>query len=485
MPLEKVPTSFFSDIICNAKYENIGNEIQCFSKKKHYNNTKWLNISEIGTLKIVKILLRGLSNTVCLCEWVIDNTATSILGNCSNCINIDLLNINKIYKKCEEKSISPFKNNYISKIYNSEVNQVSPEIICDKNKTDNNKFHNVDNIKKETLCKEENTNTDLKYEIIKNINLFINNNDYKKEDNSKIKNKKDRTLDNIGLHKENIIQLVVKIKHKELYSKINDCNKFAEVEIHKKLKHSNILNMILSAEDEKYICVFLEYSSIGDLYSFVGFNILKEREVKIIVSQILFALYYLHIKGIIHCDLKLENLLLFNFDEESLLFESNLLSDINICHTNQFKKLNTQKLMHSINENVKNNPNIKAFKYIVKLCDFGLSVKCEFDKFYPFNGIRGSYGFIAPELFQESSFNNKIDMWALGIISFLLLGGYKPFYPCSRFEEKVIFHERYWHNISPEAKNFIQSLLEIDPFKRINVIEAMDHPWIRNYFIDT
>ncbi|ETB61498.1 CAMK/CAMK1 protein kinase [Plasmodium yoelii 17X] len=478
MPLEKIPMSFFSDILCNTKYENISNEIQCLSQKKHYNNnTKSLNISEIGSFKIVKILLRGLSNTVCLCEWAIDNTTASILGKYANCINNDLLKLNKIYKKREKKTTFPFKSNYISKFYNSVINQVSPEITYDKNKTDNNKIHDFDNKKRETLCKEKNKNTHLKYEIIKKINLFINNNDYKKENHTKIKNKKDCTLDNNGLHKENIIQLVVKIKHKELYSKINECNKITEVEIHKKLKHCNILNMILSVEDEKYICVFLEYSSIGDLYSFVGFNILKEKEVKIIVSQILFALYYLHIKGIIHCDLKLENLLLFNFDEESFLFESNLLSDIKMSHINKFKKLNTKKLVHSIKENVKNNPNIKVFKYIVKLCDFGLSVKCEFDQFYPFNGIRGSYGFIAPELFQECSFNNKIDMWALGIISFLLLGGYRPFYPCSRFEEKVIFHERYWHNISPEAKHFIQSLLEIDPFKRMNVIEAMDHPW--------
>ncbi|SBT82392.1 calcium-dependent protein kinase 3, putative [Plasmodium ovale] len=479
MSLKKTPFSFISDIISNIKNEKRNHKTNSLGRANSYEHIKGANVSELGNFRIVKILLRGLSSTVCLCKWVINRRETLILGNYVNYINSDLQNWNIKLEETNGKNIS---NDYVENdnsttiCSSEEIIYRDKEVHCRKNC----KTKRVDSSNEVEYCihdQLENTNPCAKNREEHNVNCSILDH---------ISNC-DQYKSNItgSSSSDKILHLAVKIKHKELYHKIYEVGELREeIEIHKNLKHSNILPLILSAEDENDIWVFLEYSSIGDLYSYVGFNILQEIEVKIIVSQILYALYYLHLKGIIHCDIKPENLLLFRL-EEPFQLHSDSLSYLDGARNIKSKKLNIKKLLSSINESAQINPNTTPFKNIVKIGDFGLSVKCEFDQYYPFRGIKGSYGFIAPELFQGRNFNNKVDMWALGIIVYVLLGGYRPFYPCSKFEEKVTFHERYWFNISPEAKNFIQSLLQINPSKRLNVIEAIEHPWIKSYFIST
>ncbi|CRG97624.1 calcium/calmodulin-dependent protein kinase, putative [Plasmodium gallinaceum] len=445
MSLKKTPFSFLSGISSNKNNENSKWEKTILSRKNSYEHIKESKVSEFGDFKILNVLLRGLSSIVCLCEWTIDLSRTLYLNHYVNYINNNILNENiqiKIRDTTNTDNISIMSNN---KDTNTTVE------IKDREKLEYCDIYDIEKSKNKKEIKNGEYN-------LEKINFKYNNN--------------------------KIIHLVLKLKHKGLNYKISEIEQLREeIAIHKELNHFNILQMILCGEDENDIWVFFEYSSIGDLYSYVGFKTLEENEVKIIVSQILFALYYLHMNGIIHCDIKLQNILLFPL--EPSLFERNDLSNTLKMNNSKKIKLNINKLLDSINENNQSNKNNNTFKSIIKLCDFGLSVKCKFDEFYPYRGIKGSSGFIAPELFQECDFNNKIDMWALGIIVFILLGGYRPFYPYSRFEEKVTFHERYWINISPEAKNFIQSLLQINPSKRLNVIEAMNHPWIKSYFIIT
>ena len=87
--------------------------------------------------------------------------------------------------------------------------------------------------------------------------------------------------------------------------------------------------------------------------------------------------------------------------------------------------------------------------------------------------MAGSFGYAAPEVMLKKGHGKPVDMWSMGVITYTLLCGYSPFRSenlADRIEEckngRVIFHERYWKEVSPEAKEFIKKLLEPDPNKR-------------------
>lgn len=87
--------------------------------------------------------------------------------------------------------------------------------------------------------------------------------------------------------------------------------------------------------------------------------------------------------------------------------------------------------------------------------------------------MAGSFGYAAPEVMLKKGHGKPVDMWSLGVITYTLLCGYSPFRSESLGElieecktGKIVFHERYWKDVSKDAKDFIRSLLQPDPSKR-------------------
>ena len=100
--------------------------------------------------------------------------------------------------------------------------------------------------------------------------------------------------------------------------------------------------------------------------------------------------------------------------------------------------------------------------------------------------MAGSFGYAAPEVMLKQGHGKAVDMWSLGVITYTLLCGYSPFRSENindLVEEcrsgRIIFHERYWKDVSKDAKDFILTLLQADPHKRVSSSQALEHVWLK------
>ena len=120
----------------------------------------------------------------------------------------------------------------------------------------------------------------------------------------------------------------------------------------------------------------------------------------------------------------------------------------------------------------------------LKIADFGLAAVASQPTL---STPCGTPSYAAPEILNSCPYGKAVDMWALGVVSYCLLGGYLP------FDEEDIgdlfssikrgeyeFDEEHWGAVSTEAKNFISSLLRVNPKQRMTAHEALDHPWVSN-----
>lgn len=100
--------------------------------------------------------------------------------------------------------------------------------------------------------------------------------------------------------------------------------------------------------------------------------------------------------------------------------------------------------------------------------------------------MAGSFGYAAPEVMLKQGHGKAVDMWSLGVITYTLLCGYSPFRSenlTDLIEEcragRIIFHERYWRDVSQDAKDFIMTMLQPDPSNRVTSKEALKHSWLK------
>mmetsp|Transcript_7440 Transcript_7440/g.33079 ORF Transcript_7440/g.33079 Transcript_7440/m.33079 type:complete len:240 (-) Transcript_7440:2723-3442(-) len=128
--------------------------------------------------------------------------------------------------------------------------------------------------------------------------------------------------------------------------------------------------------------------------------------------------------------------------------------------------------------------------YTCKLADFGLSnfiaekSITQRDSDLVFSSAVGTPLYVAPELIRRRQYGPPIDVWACGVIMYMMLSGKLPFKASSKEElfrsilhKPVTFPDKYWHDISEEAKNLLRGLLQKDPKKRLPAGSALHHDW--------
>ena len=120
---------------------------------------------------------------------------------------------------------------------------------------------------------------------------------------------------------------------------------------------------------------------------------------------------------------------------------------------------------------------------MVKIADFGFAKRCT--KPRSLKTQCGTPGYVAPEILEGQLYDIQADMWSLGVIVYILLGGYPPFIEQNQRElfrkirkGQYEFHEEYWGQVSKDAKDLISTLLTVDPTKRMSSDNSLKNKWI-------
>ena len=244
-----------------------------------------------------------------------------------------------------------------------------------------------------------------------------------------------------GINKETNKPVAIKIMAKKNMDKSDMELAKVEIDILKIAQHPNIIKLYDVFENENYIYIIMEYCSGGDLLSYFEHYEYELPETKVceIIHKLSMAIYYLHSYGIVHRDLKPENILM-----------TDLTSNADI-----------------------------------RLLDFGLSKIVGNDE--KCTEPYGTLSFVAPEVLQGKPYDKSVDLWSIGIITFLLLCGYMPFddkhsereIARQTIQDPVPYENKIWSKLSPEAKTFVDGLLQKKPEKRYTIKEVLEHPWIK------
>ncbi|KAF5178747.1 Serine/threonine-protein kinase [Thalictrum thalictroides] len=234
-----------------------------------------------------------------------------------------------------------------------------------------------------------------------------------------------------------------------------------EIEILRKLKHENIIEMLDSFETPQEFCVVTEFAQ-GELFEVLEDDkCLPEDQVQAIAKQLVRALHYLHSNRIIHRDMKPQNILIgagsivkvCSF--ESPDFALDLFLSIHILYLN--------------------------WLYSLQLCDFGFA-RAMSTNTVVLRSIKGTPLYMAPELVREQPYNHTADLWSLGVILYELFVGQPPFYTNSVYA--LIRHiikdpVKYPENMSSSFKSFLKGLLNKVPQNRLTWPNLQEHPFVK------
>ncbi len=207
---------------------------------------------------------------------------------------------------------------------------------------------------------------------------------------------------------------------------------YHEINLMKNLNHNSIVRILETIETSNYILIIMEHINGGDLLSFVKKRTkLNEKTSKIIFKQLIISLKYIHSKGIIHRDIKLDNILI------------------------------------DLNNNI-------------KICDFGVGKNYQNNE--KFMDQCGTPAYIAPEILNNEGYEGPpVDIWSSGVVLYAMLSGTVPFKANNINDLHNKIKSGFYNeinDISNDAKNLICKLLEVDPSKRIGINDILTHPWI-------
>ncbi|KAF4529537.1 hypothetical protein B566_EDAN014383 [Ephemera danica] len=243
-----------------------------------------------------------------------------------------------------------------------------------------------------------------------------------------------------GVHRKTSRAVAIKVIDKLRFPTKQEAELKNEVEILQDVTHPGVVNLERMFESPERIFVVMEKLR-GDMLEMILSSEkgrLSERITKFLITQILMALKHLHSKNVVHCDLKPENVLLSSDAE--------------------FPQ--------------------------VKLCDFGYA-KIIGEKSFR-KSVVGTPAYLAPEVLRNKCYNRSLDMWSVGVIVYVSLSGTFPFNEEEDINEQIqnaafMYPPNPWKEISSDAIDLINNLLQVKQRKRLTVDKSLAHIWLQDY----
>lgn len=243
-----------------------------------------------------------------------------------------------------------------------------------------------------------------------------------------------------GKHRKTGRDVAIKIIDKLRFPTKQESQLRNEVAILQNLHHPGVVNLECMFETPERVFVVMEKLH-GDMLEMILSSEkgrLPEHITKFLITQILVALRHLHFKNIVHCDLKPENVLLASADP--------------------FPQ--------------------------VKLCDFGFARIIGEKSFR--RSVVGTPAYLAPEVLRNKGYNRSLDMWSVGVIIYVSLSGTFPFNEDEDIHDQIqnaafMYPPNPWKEISHEAIDLINNLLQVKMRKRYSVDKTLSHPWLQDY----
>ncbi|GMH48088.1 hypothetical protein TrRE_jg11832 [Triparma retinervis] len=244
----------------------------------------------------------------------------------------------------------------------------------------------------------------------------------------------------LATHKKDGTKWAIKVIKKNSVGPDDEAALKSEVEVLQTVSHDNIVRLNEVFDCSQNLYMVMEVCAGGELFDRITEkDHYSEEEARFAIRQIATALDYCHERNIVHRDLKPENLLYGDHSDDATL----KLADFGLA-----KLLDAETLLHA---------------------------QC------------GTPGYVAPEIVKNEAYGVQVDMWSLGVIAYILLCGFPPFYDDNNqalFKSikkgQYEYPSPFWDDVSDVARDLIDKLLVLDPEKRFTAKQVLEHPFLSN-----